>query len=259
MKIFYKGAFVALCLFFQSFNSVAALDEQDQIIHITRRTFNSESQGINNLVLPSSTEDVDSLAINHQQKLLSLIREGKEPLVLDKSSYPSLPWELSQDRFEKFLESHTFFLRSLEDGTYKVDIQAPCLGGMLKSGPFFDKKPSQPTPIQNATFMKVDPKVLPNPFATPKPTQITPAPFNPIMGVPKPAFQFPKPQGVNNPITKQALNIGNQKHNEFKVLTKPLSVSDNFKLDGKLFKPDLIASKMVVELKPATISGLQKD
>ena len=120
----YKNIFSVLLfsLFFWG-SLISANPEEDKgIIQIQRKTSLSQ-EGMRNLVVPSSLQDIDSLVIKPKEKQFLLYRKGQDPVELERAFMSSLPWHLSSDQFALFLSAHTFFLKQFNNGSYKVDIK----------------------------------------------------------------------------------------------------------------------------------------
>jgi hypothetical protein len=230
----YKNIFSVLLfsLFFWGSLISANPEEDKDIIRIHRKSSISQ-EGLRNLIVPSILKDVESLAIKPKEKQFLLFREGQDPLKLERAFMPSLPWHLPSDQFALFLEAHTFSLRQFKDGTYKVDMQVPGLGGKGLGGLFKSI---------GRFLVGKEKKKPPAPKETPKST-------------PPPKKEDPKPKGVNNPKTKEPLDIGNKEHKEFHNQNKHRHTGP---IDSKN-RPDLNPNNPTFwEKKPLTPSGVKQ-
>ncbi len=92
------------------------------MIHIPRKTSFLEGESTGKLIVSTALEDIESLVINREKKQFLLLQKEKNPLELERILQPSLPWDRPEDQFDLFVQAHTFFLKQLSDGSYKVEM-----------------------------------------------------------------------------------------------------------------------------------------
>ena len=129
---------LTICLFslFYSLTTLAMNEDgRDHSLSPTISIYPQSSvEELNNLVVPSAMEDIDYLSINKEKRQITLFRIDQDPLELEKTLQPSLPWDVPQAQFEQFMSAHFFHLKQLNDGAYKVDLHASLLGGGKVAG-----------------------------------------------------------------------------------------------------------------------------
>ncbi|MBP9675002.1 MAG: hypothetical protein KBD63_07900 [Bacteriovoracaceae bacterium] len=119
---------ILFCLILYTLTASANREEREAqwengMIHIPRKTSFLEGESTGKLIVSAALEDIESLVINREKKQFLLLQKEKNPLELERILQPSLPWDRPEDQFDLFVQAHTFFLKQLSDGSYKVELQ----------------------------------------------------------------------------------------------------------------------------------------
>lgn len=77
----------------------------------------------------ASVDGVKGLTIHVSSKRIEVIFQGQDPIEIEKAFQPVLPWDLPYESLEAIMRAHTFYLKQLSDGTFKLDMMLGLLGG----------------------------------------------------------------------------------------------------------------------------------
>ena len=119
---------ILFCLILYTLTASANREEREAywekgLIHIQRKASFAESASSGKLIVPTDLGNVEALVIDQRKQQFALLQKEQEPLVLERILQPSLPWDRPQTQFDSFVQAHTFFLKQLSDGSYKVELQ----------------------------------------------------------------------------------------------------------------------------------------
>lgn len=130
MKIFTITTAFFLIFCFQPLSLKAGPEEnEERVIYVQSKSLPAIKGGIPQLIVPMSKEGVEGVKIHPQHKTMMVIRQEGDPVEIEKAFQPALWRDLCYERLEVVIKAHTFYLKQLSDGTFKLDMTLGLLGG----------------------------------------------------------------------------------------------------------------------------------